>query len=119
MAKTDFRAVTDGEGRVRFFVDGASHSLDEYVAKYLKVYGTMPVIPVGPGGAAAPAAPPEPVVDEVAELRARLAELEAKLSNAIERPDAPAEPEKTDVVSGDASAAPAEVGEAAGPASGS
>src|SRR5579859_2776222 len=84
MAKTEFRATIDGEGRVRFFVDGGAHTIDEYVAKYIKVHGVMPEIPVGLGGRAAPIAndPAEPTKEEllkaeVDELKTRLAALEA------------------------------------------
>ena len=78
MAKTDFRTSIDGNGRVRCFVDGSLNTLDEYIAKYVRAHGTMPEIPVGLGGAAAPAIATPSLEEKVAQLQARVDELEAE-----------------------------------------
>ena len=77
MAKTDFRTSIDGNGRVRFFVDGSANTLDEYVAKYVKTHGKLPDVPVGLGGSAAPVVTPN-LEERVAQLQARVDELEAE-----------------------------------------
>lgn len=75
MAKKNFRAQVDGTGRVRYFVDGSEHTLDEYVQKYIKEEGRMPEIPVGLGGRA----PDEPLpVTSEEILQAELAKARAE-----------------------------------------
>ena len=73
MAKISFRTGKDGNGRVRFFVDGGECLVDEYVAKHVKATGEVPDVPVGPGGRSQAEADAEE-----SKLRARLARLEAK-----------------------------------------
>ena len=76
MPKVTFRTTTDGNGRVRFFVDGGEHSMDEYIVKYFRETGAMPDVPIGLGGRAEPEPVEESTVeDRIDALQAQMDEL--------------------------------------------